>query len=255
MITKKIIGTLFFCAFSLSLLYSQVGINTSSPQGVLHIKSSIGTSDIVVSSAVGKEGYVGVGTLTPSHKLHINTTSALKALRISDTTEGVGKVLMSDKKAGVALWREKQGSWFGALIYGAVTPTVSSTTAHAVTYGASFVSDYSVGGVNQSTGKITVPYKGMYRVSVFGSSIMHPSRYSGGYFIAGFLIIYANNGEIWAPHSLGNTNLSRMQYFSYTRLVYLPASAVLHLTTTNLIPAYADGLDNFSFYVELVKQM
>jgi len=255
MITKKIIGAIVFCSISINLLYAQVGINTSSPQGVFHIKPLTGTSDIVVSSTVGKEGNVGIGTLAPSHKLHINAPSGVTALRIADTSQGTSKVLMSDQEAGVALWKEKQGAWYGALIQGEVTATVNSLNAHAVQYNDSFVSDNSLGLVNQASGKITVPYKGMYRVSVFGTSIMHPSRFSDGFFIAGYLSIYANNGVIWAPHTLGNTNLSSSQYFSYTRLVALNKSDILYMTTSNRSLAYADGLQNTTFYVELVKQM
>lgn len=248
---------MLFCVMSFSMLYAQVGINTASPQGVLHIKPLTGTSDVIVSSASGKEGNVGVGTVTPDRKLEIRTTSAVKALRLADTSQGAGKVLMSDAQAGVATWREKQGSWFGALLYGEVTPTTSSLVGHPVQYSSSFISDLSLGQVDQSTGAITVPYKGMYRVSLFGSSIMLASRYSGGYFIAGYLRVIVNNpaNTIWAPHCLGNTALSSMQYFSYSRLIYLQPSDRIRIETINIIPRYADGLSNFSFYVELLKTM
>ena len=101
--------------FSISLLlgvwaFGQVGIGTTSPQGILHIDAAKNTvttgstpsnfsDDVIVTPA----GNVGIGTLTPGTNLEINNATA-GAIKIVDGTQGVGKVLVSDAN-GVGTWQ------------------------------------------------------------------------------------------------------------------------------------------------------
>lgn len=83
--------------------YSQVGINTQNPRGVFHVDgardnaasgaptSQQQANDFVVTSS----GNVGIGTVTPSRKLEV-VSSTSPALRIEDGTQQPGYVLMSD---------------------------------------------------------------------------------------------------------------------------------------------------------------
>lgn len=94
-----------------SLIFSQVGINTSNPQGTFHVdgaKDNVSTgvptiaqqaNDFVVLS----NGNVGAGTVNPTNKLDIRSTTS-GALKIVDGTQGNAKVLTSDAN-GVATWR------------------------------------------------------------------------------------------------------------------------------------------------------
>lgn len=107
---KKIIissGVLFS-----HLVFSQVGINTPNPQGSFHVDGakdnvSTGVPTIAQQSndfTVLSNGNVGVGTVIPTNKLDIRSTSN-GALKIVDGTQGNAKVLTSDAN-GVATWKD-----------------------------------------------------------------------------------------------------------------------------------------------------
>ncbi|WP_343687399.1 hypothetical protein [Chryseobacterium gleum] len=107
---KKIIissGMLFS-----NLVFSQVGINTPNPQGSFHVdgakdNASTGVPTVAQQSndfVVLSNGNVGVGTLNPSNKLDIRSTTN-GALKIVDGTQGNARVLTSDAN-GVATWKD-----------------------------------------------------------------------------------------------------------------------------------------------------
>ncbi|WP_343659775.1 hypothetical protein [Chryseobacterium sp.] len=107
---KKIIissGVLFS-----HLVFSQVGINTPNPQGSFHVDGakdnvSTGVPTIAQQSndfTVLSNGNVGVGTVIPTNKLDIRSTTN-GALKIVDGTQGNAKVLTSDAN-GVATWKD-----------------------------------------------------------------------------------------------------------------------------------------------------
>ncbi len=92
------------------LLYSQVGINTINPQTTFHIDGAkdnpaTGSPNNIQQLndfSVSNTGNVGIGTSAPVTKLDIVSPSS-NAVRISDSTEGLGKVLTSDSN-GYARW-------------------------------------------------------------------------------------------------------------------------------------------------------
>lgn len=90
-----------------SLAYSQVGINTPNPQGVLHVDGAkdnpaTGTptaaqqaNDVVVNSA----GNLGIGLTSPANKLDVLTTAAMgdvmgQRLRATSATASVGQSIL-----------------------------------------------------------------------------------------------------------------------------------------------------------------
>ena len=96
-------------------LQAQIGINTESPQGVLHVdakgntSSSTNVSDDVI---VNKSGNMGVGTISPATKLHIETAgTGFPAMHLSDGTEGLNKVLGSKDANGNMTWLAPPYSW------------------------------------------------------------------------------------------------------------------------------------------------
>ena len=100
----------FYALFFTENSFSQVGINTSQPQGVFHIDSKNNTSgamntsdDVIVTS----QGFLGLGTVTPNAALHIKTTGTQKdpvsAFKLQDGSEKTGKYLVSDAD-GVGSW-------------------------------------------------------------------------------------------------------------------------------------------------------
>ncbi|MDQ1096527.1 MULTISPECIES: beta strand repeat-containing protein [Chryseobacterium] len=92
--------------------FSQVGINTTNPQGTFHVDGgknnpSSGTPSVIQQSddvVVTAAGFVGIGTISPSARLDINNGTTSGALKIADGTQGSGKVLTSDA-SGLATWQ------------------------------------------------------------------------------------------------------------------------------------------------------
>jgi hypothetical protein len=60
-------------------------------------------SSIPSQSLIIDEGNVGIGTINPSTRLHINNGATAGAIRITDGTQAAGKVLTSDAN-GVGSW-------------------------------------------------------------------------------------------------------------------------------------------------------
>lgn len=99
-----------------NLIQSQVGINIKNNiGGAFHIDGANdndatptvaqAANDILVST----DGKIGIGTISPTTQLHIQTTSANPALRIVDGSQANGRVLTSDAN-GNGRWQP-----FGAL--------------------------------------------------------------------------------------------------------------------------------------------
>lgn len=160
-----------------TICMAQIGINTENPKTLLHIDGAStpatanpptgnitaaqATDDIVVTN----QGSVGTGTITPTTKLDIISQSAGGAIRIADTTEGVGKMLVSDAN-GVGTWGSVIGSWF-AILNGSwpITYQTSTTIRQLTNFTTSVISNALQGSINSSTGTIQVPYSGKYRVT------------------------------------------------------------------------------------------
>lgn len=110
---KTIFKSLLICIFIMPsyLIYAQTGINTANPQAPFHVDGakdnpSAGipsgaqqSNDFVVTSS----GNVGLGTTSPSTKLSIENGTNNGAIRITDGTQGAGKVLTSDAN-GTGTW-------------------------------------------------------------------------------------------------------------------------------------------------------
>ncbi|MDQ1162210.1 hypothetical protein QE422_002578 [Chryseobacterium sp. SORGH_AS 447] len=110
---------------------AQVGINTTNPQTTFHVDGAKDNPTTGAPSAsqqlndvtIDANGNIGVGTIAPSAKLQINAGSG-NALKITDTSEGLGKVLTSDS-SGNARWAAP-GTSFAKL---ATIPTTEQTVA------------------------------------------------------------------------------------------------------------------------------
>lgn len=124
----------------LALLNAQIGINTETPLGILHIDAQRNTPEIATGSGplilddiiVSHDGNLGLGTLTPENKLHVVTggtaASPVVGVRIVDGGQGVGKVLTSDAD-GFASWKDVQPMPTAVAVkVGAAIP--SSTTSY-----------------------------------------------------------------------------------------------------------------------------
>lgn len=97
-------------------LHAQVGININQPGGVFHIDPQSNTPTVTTDDViVNANGYMGLGTVSPTAKLHLSVPSGSTALRIVDGNEKVDRVLLSDA-AGNASWGAMPGSG-GEVIY------------------------------------------------------------------------------------------------------------------------------------------
>lgn len=101
---------LLFIGFSFNS-FAQTGINTKNPWGTLHVDPAKNTpatgtvttqqtDDFIVDDNTGN---VGIGTVSPITKLHINNGTSNPSITITDGTQGVNKILTSDAN-GVATW-------------------------------------------------------------------------------------------------------------------------------------------------------
>ena len=112
---KKIL--LLIGIFSVGVIKAQVGVNTNTPLGTFHIDGkkdnlSVPTTDQLLNDfIVTSDGDVGIGTITPSVKLEINTggtpANIIPGFKLVDGNEGEGRTLVSDAH-GVAKWQAKQ---------------------------------------------------------------------------------------------------------------------------------------------------
>lgn len=89
---------------------AQIGINTSDVMGVFHLDGKKDNTVGAVTPAqesndifVDNEGNMGVGTLTPTAKLHLKSDELYGAFKLSDGTQGLQRVLLGDAD-GNAYW-------------------------------------------------------------------------------------------------------------------------------------------------------
>lgn len=117
------------------ILFSQVGINTQNPQGILHVD---GAKDNPTSGApsatqqandfiVTTSGNVGVGTTTPTRKLEI-VSSTTPSFRLNDGSQQTGYYLMSDAN-GNGSWKSLTTSVFADLPATGYSGSVSTSSS------------------------------------------------------------------------------------------------------------------------------
>ncbi len=101
-----------FTLLPLSIMaLSQVGINTTNPQGIFHVDGnkdnpSTGTPSVLQQQndfVVKSSGNVGIGTVNPTAKLHTYSNANYGAFQMQDGSQGTGKVLASDA-SGKGTW-------------------------------------------------------------------------------------------------------------------------------------------------------
>lgn len=112
---KKILTAITVVSF-ISITHSQVGINTTNPQGIFHIDGAkdnpaAGTPSVLAQAndfIVTASGNVGIGTTSPTRKLEVVSTTS-PSLRINDGSQQAGYYLISDAN-GNGSWKSLTAS-------------------------------------------------------------------------------------------------------------------------------------------------
>nr|WP_297162896.1 hypothetical protein [uncultured Dysgonomonas sp.] len=243
MIKILMCSILLFCV---EAIYSQVGINTSNPKGLLHIDAGVsgnGTDDVVITQL----GYVGVGTDTPSTQLDIRTTSPVKAIRIADGSQSKAKVLMSNQQ-GQASWQYVSGGWSATLLDGNL-PFSATLSSIPIIFSSAAITQNGEGAVSPSTGTITVPYAGVYRIQAYG--ICDTNRVTDRSYVAYFDIQY-NGASAYLPHLVGHTSLGPT-FVGFSNIMVLSANSTLTLNNNQSHITYANSVSNITFTVDFLR--
>lgn len=180
----KKISLLFINLYFVVSLNGQVGINTRVPyvNSILHIDAkgnnvsatSVSSMEAVDDIVIDKKGNIGVGTVNPTTKLHIDATvGGLNAIRIADGSEGPNKYLFSDYD-GKVTWKPKpmpQGIVYYSITKQTFTKGVFTKLPVEVNPLGSF--------------DIRIPYEGSYIVTLrWWGGVVVPSTTIGKYRIA-----------------------------------------------------------------------
>ena len=141
---KQLAITIFSTFFAVSAIFAQgkVGVNTTTPQATLDVKSDANSRKAIrMTDPSGTEaisvlnnGNVGINVTDPDTRLHVKSIALGKAFRMEDGTEGEGKVLTSDVN-GRATWQNKglqapQGSYVWNAGTAAGTPDANGTKVY-----------------------------------------------------------------------------------------------------------------------------
>lgn len=228
-----------------------VGINTENPQGVLHIDGGATPSQVSDDVLIDADGRLGAGVAVTdlATKVDISANEEGGALRIADGTQGPGKVLVSDAE-GAASWTTPFSGiwWYAALNSSALLPKESGIAARPfVNYAGSLISSESQGSVDRTNGTITVPAKGIYRITF---NEHYESGRANTYWAKTELQV--NGSSRWSPSVWGvSTSLGTRP--SYVAILNLDADDVLRLFLFQAETFSANyGVVNF-FRVELLQ--
>lgn len=220
--------------FSLGILNAQVGVNTKTPLGVLHIDpagntNAAGTSgtgdDIVVKS----NGQVGIGTVSPAKTLDLRGK-----FKLVDGTQFDGYFLTSDVD-GNGSWKktmQMKGFVNGVTKFPALTkvapvytgtyislPAGTWVIAFTCTYRDSAIANYIIWRLSTSSASL-VPYLNAQKSTAYsGSSIAGYHTSVSCYFLVTNIV--AQNYYVWAGLAAASTT------FGYTgegRLYAIPVS-------------------------------
>lgn len=258
---KKTILFIFAALLLSNICTAQIGVNTENPRTLLHIDGAStpattnpSTGAITAAQAaddivVTNQGNIGIGTITPTTRVDIISQTAGGAIKIVDTTQGVGKMLVSDAN-GVGTWGSVIGSWF-AILDGSypVTYQTATTLRQIKSFTVGILSSALTGSVNTTAGTITVPYTGKYRVTVTGHWGTNRAG-SNPYLIAPYLAV--NGSYVWNGSIVGYSNGWGLSP-TFVTIINFTAADVITLFTDERNATNANMVDRCSLILEFIQ--
>lgn len=217
----------FYVLFFTGISFSQVGINTSQPQGIFHIDSKNNTSGVTNTSddvIVTSKGYLGVGTVVPDAALHIKTTGTQKdpvsAFKLQDGSEGSGKYLVSNAD-GVGSWASVvNGNSVRGVLGAGVTLNLYTAGANNTFYDTKSYIDLPVGRwmvyvvmrmpVVKSTDNLSYWLRTSFSDS---NSSLSPSSYIVGSNLISGLSWFDNKGIVYGFIIINNTTTASKRFY------------------------------------------
>jgi hypothetical protein len=191
------------------------------------------TLDDVVFTA---EGRIGLGTLHPQTRLDIRGS-----VRMADGTEGLDKILVSDAD-GSAHWEPP--NWYSELSGG-----YNSTGATTITFTAQDIFPAGMGSIDLTTGTITVPHTGIYRLTLHGTA--YNTRTSDAWFYP-IILLSAGSSTTTFHHPQMMRSLGALD-FGCVYLYSLAAGEKLKLSLRTSYSFDANQYTDTSLLVEYVK--
>ena len=220
--------------FSLGMLNAQVGINTKTPLGVLHIDpagdtNAAGTSSTSDDFVVNSNGQVGIGTVFPGKTLDLRGK-----FKLVDGTQSDGYFLTSDANGNGSWKKTMQMKDFVDGITSfppitTITPTYTGTNitlpagtwmiAFTCTYRDSSFANYIIWRLSTSSASL-VPYQNAAKSTVYSCSSAVAFHTSVScYFLVTNAI--AQNYYFWAGLATASTTVA---YTGEGRLYAIPLS-------------------------------
>ena len=201
-------------------------------------------------------GNVGIGTATPSTKLHIDNGTTAGAIRIVDGTQGDGKVLMSDAN-GVGTWKTLPFK----VVYG-TTPT--SLTNVSTVNGGKYINSsilipdpgtytINVGLLgNSSTGALEADKQYALRLTLSSStSSVATSNFSyvGSSIILG--VYFTNTNPIGAYFGFISGSITVTTTAPNTTLYLWEVNSISYSNITTTLPAVGSNGENYFYATKL----
>lgn len=244
-----------------NIIVAQIGVNTENPKTLFHIDGastpattnpttgSVTVAEAVDDVVITNLGNVGIGTMNPSTRLDVITTTPAGAIKIVDTTQGAGKVLVSDGD-GVGTWGAIIGSWF-ALLDVVYTPTYQTalTIRQLKGFTTGVISSTLEGSVHKANGTISVPYTGKYRVTIAGHWGCNRVG-SAPYLVAPY--VYVNGVAAWSGASIGYSSSWGISP-TFVSILTFASGDVITLYTNETAANNANLTSRCSFILEFIE--